>query len=73
MNDMSIPEAMDEFFNIVNTNPSTDAADLLVRGAGAMPADVAVTALARLYVLTAARARFDQARAAFAAPVDEPE
>lgn len=64
-----IPATMDEFYNLINTTPSTDASDKLVRIAATLPHDVAVTALARLLVLTHARARYDQAKAATAAPV----
>lgn len=59
----SIPEIMDEFYQLVNTVPSTDAPDALVKFAATVPNDVAMTALARLLVLTHTRARYDQARA----------
>lgn len=61
-----IPTAMDEFYMIICTTPSTDAPDKLTRFAATLPHDVAVTALARLLVLTHARGRYDQAKAAAA-------
>lgn len=61
-----IPAAMEEFHRAVKAMPSTDAPDALVRLAGAMPKDVAITALARLYVLAHTRGEFDRARAVHA-------
>lgn len=59
-----IPTAMEEFHRIVKAYPSTDAADAMLRAAGDMPDAVALSALARLYVITHTRGEFDRARAA---------
>ena len=47
-------QAVDEFYNLVNAAPSTEAGDRLVRLAATYPVD----ALARLYVVAVARERF---------------
>ena len=60
----SINEIMDEFRLLVNSKPSTEAAEALIRLAGTVPAGMAITAMARLYVLTETRARFEQAKMA---------
>jgi hypothetical protein len=60
----SIPTAMEEIYRLVNSTPSTDAADILTRFAATMPPIVAITALARLYVLMAARVRHADAKIA---------
>ena len=51
-------QAVDEFYNLVNAAPSTEAGDRLVRLAATYPVDVAIEALARLYVVAVARERF---------------
>ena len=58
-----IPTAMDEFYQVVKSASSTDAPDAIVRLAGNMPHDVAITALARLFVISHTRGEFDRARA----------
>ena len=50
-------QAVDEFYNLVNAAPSTEAGDRL-RLAATYPVDVAIEALARLYVVAVARERF---------------
>lgn len=47
-------QAVDEFYNLVNAAPSTEAGDRLVRLAATYPVDVAIEALARLYVVAVA-------------------
>ena len=51
-------QAVDEFYNLVNAAPSTEAGDRLVRLAATYPVDVAIEALARLYVVAVASERF---------------
>lgn len=58
-----IPTAMDEFYQVVKSASSTDAPDAIARLAGNMPHDVAITALARLFVISHVRGEFDRARA----------
>lgn len=57
-----IPTAMDEFYRLVQTKPSTDAPEVMIRLAATMPDDVAITALARLLTIVHARAEHDRAR-----------
>lgn len=64
--DRNIPGTMDEFYRLVDSVPATEAADKLTRLAAAMPADVSIPALSRLYVVAAARARHAEARLAAA-------
>ena len=64
----SIPTAMDEFYRLVNSVPSTEAAEKLTRLAATMPLDIAISALARLYVVAAAHARHAEARLAAFSP-----
>ena len=54
-------QAVDEFYNLVNAAPSTEAGDRLVRLAATYPVDVAIEALASLYVVAVARERFRKA------------
>ena len=61
-----IPTAMDEFYQVVKSTASTEAPEAMIRLAGTMPHDVAVSALARLLVISHARGEFDRARAAAA-------
>lgn len=58
-----IPAAMDEFYQVVKSTSSTDAPEAIVRVAGNMPHDVAIIALARLFVISHVRGEFDRARA----------
>ena len=58
-----IPTAMDEFYQVVKSASSTDAPDVIVRLAGGMPHNVAITALARLFVISHTWGEFDRARA----------
>ena len=62
--DWDIPTAMDDFYRLVNAAPATEAADRLARMAATMPADISITALARLYVVAAARVRHVEAKLA---------
>lgn len=55
-------QAVDDFFALVNMTPSTEAGDKLVRLAATYPVDVAIEALARLYVVAATRERFHKAK-----------
>ena len=57
-----IPTVMEEFYSIVNEVPSTEAAELLVHKAGAMPSHTAITALARLLVLSVTRSRYGRTK-----------
>ena len=57
-------EAMEEFDRVVKSYPSTDAPDRMVRLAGCMPADVAITALARLFTIVHTRGEYDRAKLA---------
>ena len=59
----SIPDAIESFHGMAKTMPSTDAPDAIIRHAATMPHDVAITALARLFVLTHARKKHDHSYA----------
>jgi len=59
----SISDAIEQFYQLVNSTQSTEAAEKLTRLAATMPTAIAIPALARLCVLISARTRFDQARA----------
>ena len=59
----SINQAMEEFYQLVNSTPATDAADKLERLAATMPTATAIAALSRLYVVVAARVRLADAQA----------
>ena len=58
----SLNEIMDDFRVLVNSKPATEAAEALIRLAATWPAEEAITALARLYVLTETRLRCALAR-----------
>jgi len=62
--DWDIPTAMDEFHSIFGSAPVTEAPDRMIRLAATMPADVSITALARLYVVSSAHARHAEAQLA---------
>jgi hypothetical protein len=58
----NIPEVMEQFHQLVNGTPPTEAADSLARLAATHDLATSITALARLYVLTAARLRYAEAK-----------
>lgn len=62
--DISIPEAMDRLHELQRISNSTEAADKIAAEASLMPRDVALIALARLYVVSATQARYGAARLA---------
>jgi hypothetical protein len=64
MMEKNINQIMNEFQLLVNSAQPEEATEKLVRFAATMPLDISLEALARLYVVTATRARFDQARLA---------
>ena len=43
-------QAVDEFYNLVNAAPSTEAGDRLVRLAATYPVDVAIEALSLIHI-----------------------
>ena len=68
--DISIPEAMDNLHELGKSYGSTEAPDKIAAMASLMPRDVALAALARLYVIADARARHANAKLAAIRPVN---
>ena len=60
--DISIPEAMDKLYELSKNYDSTEAPEKIAAVASLMPRDVALIALARLYVITQTRARCQSAK-----------
>lgn len=60
--EISIPEAMDILYQLGRSCETTEAPDRIAAQASLMPRDVALIALARLYVVAETRARFANAK-----------
>ncbi|MDE5833840.1 MAG: hypothetical protein K2H64_12850 [Desulfovibrio sp.] len=60
--EISIPDAMDILYELGKSCETTEAPDRIAAQASLMPRDVAIIALARLYVIAETRARFANAK-----------